>query len=402
MTAAKTAPAATKKRAPRKKVAPKKETPVVETPAVPVFDIAVNRQALLSALDLVGKAIRTHGAIPAMTGVRLSVASDRLTLTGSDLDQSIRTTIPVTSTGQNGTILVPGRLLSAPLKNLDAEDVTLNQVAKGDHVTVRCGDYVGAIRPFDVDEYPKLAWPDIKSMTLPADCFNDVEFVAGAASLDQARPILTGVLIEALDGQCRLAATDSYRLATADLPVAAPDKPMLVQAKTVALAVRYARSNGFDEVTVLTGDRMVGFVAGETMIAGISIEGDFPNYKGLVPDKLPYLVGMSRRALLGAVNLVTSVSTEATPVRLRVDEPGVQKLSVNIHEQDVGEFTHVIDAQVDAAGNDCHILFNGDYLRYALKAGDDDVTVTFTDHIKPALISVSDRVMYLLMPVRGR
>jgi DNA polymerase-3 subunit beta len=223
--------------------------------------------------------------------------------------------------------------------------------------------------------------------------------VVTAASSDDSRPILTGVLLAAEGDGLRLVATDSYRLSVRDLAgtsVLEEGQSVLVPSRALQEVIRLLDPEG--EVVLRLGDRDVTFEVGGTRLSSRLIEGDFPNYRGLIPDSHPNLLTVSREVLLDALRRVKLMAREATPVRLSMSDGQLELVAVT---QDVGQAHEAMDAQYNGA--DMTVAFNPDYLFEGVEASvGDEVVLRTIDELKPALLSAveDDGFLYLLMPVR--
>ena len=175
------------------------------------------RDVLVEALGAAGRAVANRGgALPVLSGVRLELEGDRLSLTGSDLDLTIAVELEVAGEA-DGVAVLPARIASDVVRSLEPGAVEV--AVEGDEAHITAGRFQSAIRLLPADEFPRLALPADEAVTLAAQDFADaLRQVVPAASADDARPILTGVLMAAEGDGLRLVATDSYRLAVRDLP----------------------------------------------------------------------------------------------------------------------------------------------------------------------------------------
>ena len=165
-----------------------------------------------------------------------------------------------------------------------------------------------------------------------------------AASTDEARPILTGVMMTAEGDGLRMVATDSYRLAVRDLvgqQVLAADQKVLMPGRALTELQRLV--GGGDEVTMRLGDRDATFEVGTTRLTTRLIEGEFPNYRQLIPPSHPNTLTVEREPLLEAIRRVKILAKDATPVRLQM---GGDTLRLTAITQDVGNATEELDASV--------------------------------------------------------
>jgi DNA polymerase-3 subunit beta len=223
--------------------------------------------------------------------------------------------------------------------------------------------------------------------------------VVRAASKDDARPILTGVLLQAEDGGLRIEATDSYRLAVRTLPgteVLGERPQVLVPSRALSEVVRLLGDGS--EVELTLGDRDVTFGLPDTTITSRLIEGDFPNTRQLLPTEFPNRLKVDRLALLDALRRVRLLARESTPVRIAQHGDSIELSAVT---QDVGHAHESLDASYD--GDELTVAFNPDYLLDGLDAiSGDEVTLETRDALKPAVLrdADTDDFLYLLMPVR--
>jgi DNA polymerase-3 subunit beta len=223
--------------------------------------------------------------------------------------------------------------------------------------------------------------------------------VVRAASTDDARAVLTGVLLASEDDGLRMVATDSYRLAVRDLPgttVLAAGKNVLIPGRALNELQRVM--GDADELSVRLGEREATFEAGGTRLSTRLIEGEFPNYRNLLPSSYPNLLTVGKAAMLEAIRRVKILAQDSTPVRLTLGGDTVHLTAIT---QDVGNAAEEIDASYDGA--EMTVAFNPDYLAAGIDAIDsDDVTLATMDPMKPAVLRGvgRDDYLYLLMPVR--
>ncbi|WCO67108.1 DNA polymerase III subunit beta [Iamia majanohamensis] len=355
------------------------------------------RDELVEALGTAGRAVANRGgALPVLSGVRLELEGDALRLTGSDLDLTISVAAEVAGEG-DGVAVMPAKIASDVVRSLDPGRVEI--AVDGDEAQITSGRFSSSIRLLPADEFPRLATPADDAVTLDAsDLASALSQVVPAASSDDARPILTGVLMAAEGGGLRLVATDSYRLAVRDLE----GKAVLEEGQSVLVPSRalreLVRALGDGEVTLRLGEREATFEVGRTRVTTRLIEGEFPNYRGLIPSSYPNRMAVSREALGDAVRRVRLMAREATPVRLTMSSGGLELDAVT---QDVGQASEAVDATFEGA--ELTVGFNPEYLLDGIDvAPGDEVTLETTDANKPAVLRAAGRddFLYLLMPVR--
>ncbi len=356
------------------------------------------REALAEALSTAGRAATGRtGALPVLSGLRLELVGDRLSITGTDLDLTIQLTLAVGGEGDGGVVL-PARLAADIVRSMGAGKVEVE--VDGDEVNISGGRSQFSVRPLSFDDYPKLATPTTSSVTLPSAAVGEaLRQVVRAASTDEARPILTGVLLTAENGGLRMVATDSYRLAVRDLAdhqVLGADQKVLVPGRALNELQRLV--GGGEELTMRLGDRDATFEVGETRLSTRLIEGEFPNYRQLIPASHPNTLTVEREPLLEAIRRVKILAKDATPVRLQM---GGDTLRLTAITQDVGNASEELDATYE--GTELTVAFNPEYFASGVEAcSSDSITLSTLDSLKPAVVRGvgNDDYLYLLMPVR--
>ena len=356
------------------------------------------RDVLAEALGSAGRAATNRtGTLPVLAGVRMEVIGDRLTITGTDLELTIRLTVEVGGE-RDGAVVLPARLVGDIVKALPAGAVSVEQ---GDEeVSISAGRSQFSVRPLALDDYPTQSESTADPVNLSADALADaLRQVVRAASTDDARAVLTGVLMASDDDGLRLVATDSYRLAVRDLPdsaVLASGQKVLIPGRALSELQRVL--GDVDDLTVRLGERDATFEAGSTRLSTRLIEGEFPNYRNLLPTSYPNLLTVGKADVLEAIRRVKILAQDSTPVRLTL---GGDTLQLTAITQDVGNAAEEVDASYD--GTEMTVAFNPDCLSAGIDAIDsDDVTLATMDPMKPAVLRGVGRedYLYLLMPVR--
>jgi DNA polymerase-3 subunit beta len=356
------------------------------------------RDILVEALGTATRAVASRGgALPVLSGVKAELSGNSLSLAGSDLDLTIQVIASVDGQG-DGVAVLPARLTADIVRALEPGAVTVD--TDGDEARIASGRSQFAVRLLPADDFPRVAATVGDEVTLDASAFAEaLRQVVRAASHDDARPILTGVLMAAEGDGLRLVATDSYRLAVRDLrgtSVLREGQTVLVPSKALGELTRVL--SGAETVTLLLGERDATFVVGDTQLTTRLIEGEFPNYRQLIPSTHPNRLIVGREPLLDALRRVKLLAREATPVRITLKAEGIELTAIT---QDVGQAHEDLDAKYEGA--EMVIAFNPEYLADGVEAVEgDEVTLETIDALKPAVVrSVeSQDYLYLLMPVR--
>jgi DNA polymerase-3 subunit beta len=357
------------------------------------------KEMLVEALSAAARAVATRQT-GAISGILLTLTGNRLTVTGTDLDLTIRTSVDVIGY-EDGAAVVPARLIVDAVRSLAAGAVTV--AAKEETVDLSLDRARFSLRTFSVVDYPKLPPVPTPTTSLAAlELVRGLTQVVRASSNDEARPLLTGVLFTSSEGGLRLVATDSYRLAVCDLPEVKPssDRDLLVPAKALVELQRIA-SNLAPEasIDVVTTDAEICFLAGSTAIGSRLIDGNYPDYRQLIPSSYPNQLQVAKDTLLVSLKRAKLLASDATSsVRLIMKEAGVD---ITTQSHDKGEVTDNVDG--DYTGEELTIAFNPTFLIEGIEAAPgDEVVLETSDSSRPAMVhGVGDaRYRYLLMPVR--
>lgn len=358
------------------------------------------RDVLVDALSTAGRAVAGRsGALPVLGGIRLSVSADVLQVTGTDLDLTITVEAGV-SGGSDGVVVAPGRLVTDIVRALEPGAVILE--SDDEELRIASGRSHFTVRTHPADEFPRLPAPSGETVTLPASGLADaLKQVTRAASGEDSRPILTGVLMAAEEGGLRMVATDSYRLAVRDvegLGVIPEGQKVLVPSRALNELMRLLGTDA-GEITLRLGAHDATFGLADVSLTTRLIEGEFPNYRQLIPANYPNRLIVGREALLDAVRRVKLLARDATtPVRIALRPTGIE---LTVITTDWGTATEDVDAKYEGA--EMTVAFNPNYLIDGVEAiAGEEVVLDTLDALKPATLrpTEGDDYLYLLMPVR--
>ncbi len=364
------------------------------------------RDALVEMLATAGRAVGGRGgSSPVLLGVLLHCAGNTLSVTGTDLDLTIQVTDEVIGI-DDGSCVIPARLSADIVRRLEPGAVTLAD--DGDHITISA-----ARSTFKLHTYPVVEFPPVGKTSEPTAHISEtalseaVRQVVRAASHDDGRPLLTGVLVSHVDESIRLVATDSYRMAMRDMPgtnVIPGEEDLLVPARALSELQRLPTGTISDQsetarVGVAASSNEITFWQGKVQISTRLLEGRYPDYKQLIPDHYPNRLHLGKETFLAALRRVQLlVRDNTTPVRLTMRQGGVD---LSVQSQDVGDAAEAVDG--DYTGEDLVIAFNPAYLIDGVEAvAGDEVIVETADASRAATVrgAEDDAFRYLLMPVR--
>lgn len=356
------------------------------------------REVLAEALGAAGRATTGRsGSLPVLAGIRLELKGGRLSVTGSNIELTVQQELAVDGQVDGGTVL-PARLATDIVKSLGEPRVEMT--ADAEAVEIAGGRSRFTIRPLAFDDYPRMGTPAGSAVTMPAaDFVEALKQVVRAASTDDLKPQLTGVLLAAAETGLRLVATDSYRLAVRDLigqTVLGVDQKVLVPYQALNEVIRIA--GGAQELTLRLGERDASFEVGSTRVTTRLIEQEFPDYRKLMPAPQPNVLTVAKDSLIDAIRRVKLLAKDSIPVRL---ELGGDQLKISAITPELGTAIEEIDARY--VGEPMTIAFNGEYLSSGIDAcAGDEVTLSVQEARKQAVLRGvgRDDFFYLLMPMK--
>jgi DNA polymerase III subunit beta len=360
--------------------------------------ITVSRDELASKLATVSRGVSTRTTVLVLGGIQLRAEAGRLHLAATDMEVSLRASVDA-HVGGEGTVVVPGRLLLDIARGLPESEVTIEHRPDEAVVVVAAGTANYRLHTYSSEDFPRL--PEVDSATLhTVDRDALVETVARvgrSASRDESRPVLTGILVRFEPGKIVMAATDSYRLAVKETIVEGtlPELEAIIPARALQELGRIA--TGADELQLGLQENHVVFGADGTWLTTRRIDGQFPNYRQLLPEQFEHVLPMPREETLDVVRRVSLMAQRNSPLRLRFADG---ELTVSAITQDVGEARESLPAPYN--GDAMEIGFNAEFLRDGLDSVDSD-TVKFKliSPLRPAVLEgEADDYVYLIMPIR--
>ena len=362
------------------------------------------RDVVAEAFGAASRAATGRATNPTLSCLRLVLAGSQLRVTGTDGDLTIEAAVEVAG-GTDGVTLVPAKLASEVVRSLPSGAVEIE--ATGDKVLISAGRVNFSVPTGAEGDFPKWTGSVGSGVSISAAEFAEaLKQVVRAASTDDARGVLTGVLVTSVDGVLRLVATDSYRLAIRDIAASVlPDGSRFV-VPARALNELQRLLGGAESVSIDITDNDATFTIGNMRLVTRLISGTFADYQRLIPPSPPNTLHISRDALLEAIRRVKLVARDpiGTPLKIRMSNDGV---TLRMVSQDSGEAVENIEA--DLKGNEIEMSFNNELLAAGIDAcSTETVSIQTSEPGKLAVIRpVGDgdgktaEYTYLLMPLRA-
>jgi DNA polymerase-3 subunit beta len=298
-----------------------------------------------------------------------------------------------------GAVVVPGRLLGDIARLLPAGGVAIAYRPEDGLVHVECGPASYQVHTYSVEDFPRL--PEVEAaqtFSVDAEALLDtISRVSRSASRDESRPVLTGILVHFDGTKLVMAATDSYRLSVkeSELAAAAPELQAIVPARALTELTRIA--DGVEAVEIGVLENQIAFHVDDVLLTTRRIDGQFPNYRQLLPESFEHEVRVSRTELLDVVRRTAVMAQRNSPIRLSFAEG---ELTVSAQTQDVGQARESI--AVPFAGEPLEIGFNAEFLRDGVDSvHGDEVVLKLISPLRPGLLQGEDEdFWYLIMPIR--
>jgi DNA polymerase-3 subunit beta len=365
--------------------------------------ITCSRDELAASLGIVSRGLSTRGTVQILAGVMLQVENGSLELAATDMELSLRARVGAQVEGE-GSAVVPGRLLTDIVRLLPEDQVVLEHKAEESTVYVTSGSSESRLRTYAVEDFPRL--PDTAAASLSTldsePLLETIARVSRAASRDESRPVLTGILVRFEGSSLVMAATDSYRMAVKETSVTGtpPELDAIVPARALDELRRIA--TGTSEIRLGTLENHVVFGVDDVWLTTRRIDGQFPNYHQLLPEAFEHDVKLPREEFLEVIRRAGVMAQRSTPLRLRFAEG---ELTVSAQTQDIGEAREQMP--IGFSGEPLEIGFNPNWLRDGIESVvEDELTLRLINPLRPAVIAESGvgedggDFWYLIMPIR--
>jgi DNA polymerase III subunit beta len=365
--------------------------------------LALSSSDLLAQLQTAARVAATRSAVQALSGIMISATADApAELLATDMEMGLR--VPLTAeVVRPGSAVLPARLLLDVARSLPSEELTMELRAAEQDVELICGATTFHLRTLRAEDFPSLPSPAPDTrVQLPTEAFVEtISRVARSASRDETRPVLTGILMSATGQELRMVATDSYRLSVKETALESALQGSLeanVPARALQELVRIAQQSPGESLAVSVGQNQVIFELGDVVLSSRLIDGQFPNYRQLLPESVEHELRLSSAELTDVVRRISLLALKNAPLRLSFSEG---TLTVSAQTPDVGEASEAIP--VPFHGELFEIGFNPEFLRDGLESIDtDELVLKLISPLRPGLIESPDTgdFVYLIMPIR--
>ena len=362
------------------------------------MNIKCAKDEILEGLQTVQNIVGGKGTLPILSNVLLEAREGELVLTTTDLEVGMRKRVKA-KVIKEGAITLPAKRLLAILRELPVSEVVM-EASDQKEVTIKYDASYFKVLGLPKDEFPPL--PEFRknrSLKIPQGAMGEmIRKTHYAISHDESRYVLNGLYLLLSKGSITAVATDGRRLALCEIGAAVPegiDRGIIIPTKAVSELGRILGAEG--DIELFLGENQAAFSRDDCALVTRLIEGHFPSYQQVVPQKSEYKLILGREELLSAVRraaLLTSEQSNSIKVSLKKN-----MLIVSTNTPDVGEARE--EMVISYGGEEVAIAFNPDYLIDVLKnLEEQEITFEFTDALNPGVVRSGKSFLYVIMPIR--
>jgi DNA polymerase III subunit beta len=359
-------------------------------------------------LALVSRGVSARSTIQLLSGILLEAGEGVVRLSATDMELSIQTS-SLAEVEEKGRVVVPARIFNDVVRSLPKGELAIVHDRSGGVVRLSAGENEYRIRAYAAEDFPQLPKFDEEvAFKMGGDALAEtIEKVSRSYSRDETRPVLTGILISFEESRVRMVTTDSYRLSIKETELATTfdgSREAIIPARAMQEVSRIFSSSDEEQVEVALSENQALFRIGDVLFGTRLIEGNFPEYRRLLPTTFDREISVSREDLvdtLRRVSLFAQRQTPPVPVSLHFSEGAVE---VTVRNGEVGEARERLPATSEG---DFHISFNPSYLLDGVSAVDSEkVLFKLNESLKPGLIvpetnnGGEPNFLYLIMPMR--
>lgn len=365
--------------------------------------VDVTQEKLARALSAASRVASAKSGLPILGNILLRTDGKQLYIAATNLEVAITERLGA-KVESKGSVTAPARLISDFVSNLPKDTVHVEVKSSKIHIT--SGHYSSTINGVSDEEFPELPRVEDKGgvkFSLSADDFKEA---AGqtiiAASSDSTRPVLTGVYVHTHEGSLYFAATDGYRLAEKKITNVSSDVAAIIPVSTIQEVLRMINDE-VDQIDILLDDTQVTFTMGTAEVTSRLIDGNFPDYRQLIPAKNATECNIEVDELKRIVKLAALFARETSGgIKLTVDTEK-NTLSINSIASELGENTSELD--VKTAGETSTITLNSRYLNDVLGViANDQITLGFSGKLAPCVVTPAAKksdYKHIVMPIKS-
>lgn len=376
--------------------------------------VVCNTDIFSRKLAQVSRGVSTRSTIQLLGGILVEAGTEAVKLSATDMEISVRTSSPA-EVEEDGKVVIPARIFNDIVRSLPSGQLTLEYDGSTGTVRLAAGENEYRIRAYAAEDFPQLPeFGEDRAFKMTGEALVDtVEKVSRSYSRDETRPVLTGILISFEDSRVRMVTTDSYRLSIKETELATTfdgNREAIIPARAMQEVGRIFSASDDEQIEVDLSENQALFRIGDVLFGTRLIDGNFPEYRRLLPTSFEREISVDRENLIGTlrrVNLFAQRQTPPVPVSLSFSDGSVE---VIVRSQEIGEAHEKLDSSSE---DDFLISFNPGYLLDGVSAVDSEkVVFKCNEALKPCIIVPNDDengdggndaepdFLYLIMPMR--
>jgi DNA polymerase-3 subunit beta len=358
----------------------------------------IDRDAFLEGLQQVQHVVGTRTTLPILSNVLIEANDGILKLTTTDLDVGMSGQVKA-DIERDGATTLPARRLVSIIRELPSSEVSV-EVDSDNVASVRSGPSFFKILGLDQEEFPPLpSFDEAREFTFDQKQLKEaLRKTSYAISTDETRYVLNGIFCSFKDGSLILVATDGRRLAMVEQEVEFPQSneiDVIVPTKAINELQRLLEEEG--EVKVSISDSQVSFELNDSILVSKLIEGNYPNFRQVIPGEAKERVTIEREVLHNAVKRVSLLANEKSNSIKLTFEP--DQLHIAANSPEIGEAKESIS--INYKGPEMAIAFNPEFLMAPLRNLDqDEIFIDLIDEMSPGVMKIDEPFIYVLMPMR--
>ena len=367
------------------------------------MNLTITKEQILEGLQAVQNVVGARTTLPILSNVLMSVEGEKMEFTATDLDVTVACSVEA-KVKKGGAATVPVKKLFGIVRELNGSEIDI-EVDEKNICSIRCGSSFYKIHGLAAEEFPPLPkFKDDKKVTLPQETLKAMlRKTSFAISADESRYVFNGIYISLKDHKMTVVATDGRRLALVDEEVDIAEKSegeFIIPAKAVNELNRLLQDKG--EIVIKLGENQASFALKDekgfsVLVVTKLIEGNYPNYRQVIPSEVKERVPLGREEFLHALRRAEIMTSEkANSVKLAFAK---NNLAITANSPEVGEARESL--AVNYKGKDVAIAFNPKYLIDPLNAlTEDEVFFELTDELSPGVLKINGPFLYVVMPMR--
>ncbi len=359
---------------------------------------SVTKEKLLECLQQVQNVVSTRTTLPILSNVLLQTNDGEVRLTTTDLNVGVRGSFEA-DVEKAGATTLPARRLFNIIRELPSSEIQFDVDGKN-AASIRSGQSFFKILGLPEEEFPPLPkFDDAKVVTIrQKDLRDGLRKTSYAISTDETRYVLNGVLFSFKDNKLTLVATDGRRLAMLDIDLEFPrshEADIIVPTKAVTELQRLLTDEG--DVRVSVGSGQIAFDLNNTLLVSKLIEGNYPNYKQVIPGEMKERVTLERETFLNSLRRVSLLASDkSNSIKLNFSK---NNIDITANTPEVGEAKESLP--VVYKGREFSIAFNPEFLMAPLRnLTEDEIFLDLIDEMSPGVIKIQSPFLYVLMPMR--